>query len=212
MGTMFSLFKRNNYEQSSGKCVFLNSWLWFNFVFKFIFFSYFYFLFVSVSGVWCNRLFSFLSHFYFLFNFILCTYSKSIKLEPYDITTMYAYAQGGPHQGPPHYAPPPPPPPPPPTYHIPSHHHHHQFTAASMSPLTASLSGTPPGVLPLAVDQHHMQNQHMTNVTHHTGLHHLEPQQLTELSPQSKRRRYVFILCFKILQSIEDSLWKFKLT
>lgn len=100
---------------------------------------------------------------------------KSVKLEPYDVTTMYAYAQGG-SQGPPHYASPP-------TYHM-SPHHHHQL-AASM-PLATSGLGTAAGMP--TVDQ---TAQHMT--VHHTGLHHLEPQ-LTELTAQSKRRRLVYFV------------------
>ncbi|XP_037031345.1 aryl hydrocarbon receptor nuclear translocator homolog isoform X1 [Bradysia coprophila] len=84
---------------------------------------------------------------------------------------MYAYAQGGSHQvGPPHYASPP-------TYHMSPHMTTHHQLAASM-PLATSLGAT-------AVDQHHLQNDHMS---HHAPMHHMEPQ-LTELASQTKRRR-----------------------
>lgn len=90
---------------------------------------------------------------------------------------MYAYAQGGSHQvGPPHYASPP-------TYHMSPHMTSHHQLAASM-PLATSL-GAAAGMP--TVDQHHLQNDHMS---HHTPMHHMEPQ-LTELASQSKRRRYV---------------------
>lgn len=101
--------------------------------------------------------------------------NKSIKLEPYDVTTMYAYAQGGSHQvvGPPHYASPP-------SYHMSPHMTTHHQLAASM-PLATSLGAAS------AVDQHHLQNEHMAL---HAPMHHMEPQ-LTELATQTKRRRYV---------------------
>lgn len=88
---------------------------------------------------------------------------------------MYAYAQGG-SQGPPHYASPP-------TYHMSPHHQ----LAASM-PLASTL-GAAAG-MPTVDQQHHLQtHQHMSGGGHHVSLHHLEPQ-LTELTSQSKRRRY----------------------
>lgn len=111
-------------------------------------------------------------------NLSICA-NKSIKLEPYDVTTMYAYAQGGSHQvGPPHYASPP-------TYHMSPHMTSHHQLAASM-PLATSL-GAAAGMP--TVEQHHLQNEHMS---HHTPMHHMEPQ-LTELASQSKRRRYVLL-------------------
>lgn len=110
--------------------------------------------------------------------------NKSIKLEPYDVTTMYAYAQGGSHQvGPPHYASPP-------TYHMSPHMTSHHQLAASM-PLATSL-GAAAGMP--TVEQHHLQNDHMS---HHTPMHHMEPQ-LTELASQSKRRRYVILFYCKL--------------
>lgn len=124
--------------------------------------------------------------FCFIFFLLLCNNqnlstcaNKSIKLEPYDVTTMYAYAQGGSHQvGPPHYASPP-------TYHMSPHMTSHHQLAASM-PLATSL-GAAAGMP--TVEQHHLQNDHMS---HHTPMHHMEPQ-LTELASQTKRRRYVIL-------------------
>lgn len=101
---------------------------------------------------------------------------------------MYAYAQGGSHQvGPPHYASPP-------TYHMSPHMTSHHQLAASM-PLATSL-GAAAGMP--TVEQHHLQNDHMS---HHTPMHHMEPQ-LTELASQSKRRRYVILFIGKLLSVI----------
>lgn len=106
---------------------------------------------------------------------------------------MYAYAQGGAHQAPPHYAAPP-------TYHMSPHHH----TLAASMPLAAAVSslGATAG---MPIDPQHLQHQQqhqqqhdhlhpisqMSAAGHHTGLMPLHEPQLTELSTLSKRRRYV---------------------
>lgn len=106
-------------------------------------------------------------------NFDPVAFKKKFKLEPYDVSTMYAYAQAG--ANPHHYGPTPP------TYLTP----HHQLPGgASVDPsgLNSSLT-TLGGGMAAAMSQHHAS-------VHMGSLHHLpDATQLTELTAQSKRRR-----------------------
>lgn len=119
---------------------------------------------------------------------------KDIKLEPYDISTMYAYAppSGGGAQVPSHYAQSP-------TYLPAVHHHHHHSphpvagpssglpSTSSISSIGAAVAG---GIATMVAPAQHIHHQHdLANIGNHgAAMHHMEPH-ITELTAQSKRRR-----------------------